>query len=220
MMALDVAAAQVPADSRAWDQLRRSPLVASGGAVVTSFLDGLALARLRAEAAVVHADAQVTQTDRPNDDVRGDPDRWLESAPGGVELDALYRNPSVLQLLGQVTGMSWQRAGEAGAFSYYRVPGHHLGLHRDIDSCDLACITCVHDDGGSDGRSGVLRLYPTRTGERLEDIRAMPDRGAVHVRLAPGQTLILLGGLVPHRLLPIALGHSRIVAPLCYRAAG
>jgi hypothetical protein len=211
-------AASAPAG--AWDRLRRSELVAAGGAVVTSFLDAPAVARLRAEAFDAHKRAQTSRRDDPNDGVRGDPDRWLESAPGGPELDSLYRSEAVFDLLEGLTGLAWRRTGEAGAFSYYRLPGHHLGLHRDIDSCDLACITCVHDQAQfAGGASGALCLYPSRTGEVLSDIRATPEHGAVHIHLVPGQTLVLLGGLVPHRLLPMATGHVRIVAPLCYQVA-
>jgi hypothetical protein len=53
----------------------------------------------------------------------------------------------------------------------------------------------------------------------LEALRA-DDRGGVHTRLAPGHSLGLLGGVIPHRLLPMKPGHTRIVAPLCYQAAG
>jgi hypothetical protein len=206
------------ADDLVWNRLRASPLCAAGGAVVTSVLDAPALARLQSESHEAHSRAQITFNERSNDLVKGDPDRWLESASGGAELGALYRNAALLDLLLRLTGLPWRRTGELGAFSYYRLPGHHLGLHRDIDTCELACITCVDDRGGNPATpSGVLRLYPSRTGATLDEIRATPDGGAVHVRLAPGQTLVLLGGLVPHRLLPMAAGHTRIVAPLCYR---
>jgi hypothetical protein len=37
--------------------------------------------------------------------------------------------------------------------------------------------------------------------------------------LKPGETLLLLGGVVPHRLMPLGPDHLRIIAPLCYRMA-
>lgn len=199
--------------------LARSELGRSGHAVITQVFDSTHLARLREEALTVHANAIESRVSAPNDLVHGDPDRWLESAPGGPELDRLLRDHVLLDLLHQVTGLSWRPAGPKGSFSYYRREGHHLGLHRDIDACELACISCVEDDCPTErGTSGVLRLYPTRIGEPLRDIRSSPHRGAVDVRLRPGQTIILLGGVVPHLLMPMGPKHLRIVAPLCYQA--
>jgi hypothetical protein len=148
----------------------------------------------------------------------GSPDRWLESAAGGDHLQAFYHSPRTLALLHQLTGLAWTQSGAAGTYSYYRRAGHHLGVHRDVDECDLAVITCVHDSaGGGAGRAGALCLFPERTAETLEELRARPDDGAVYVRLEPGQSLVLLGGIVPHRVLPVGERHARIVAPLCYR---
>ena len=143
------------------------------------------------------------------------------SAPGGRSLQALYHAPQVRELLRSLTGLAWRTTGYAGAYSYYRRPGHHLGLHRDIETCEIAVITCVRDDRpwpGSPG--GVLHLYPSRAGEPLDAIERSLDHGAVEVRLAPGQSLVLLGGIVPHRLTPVGERQTRIIAPLCYRMVG
>ncbi len=197
--------------------LARSELGRSGHAVVTRFLDAERLRGLRDEALTVHAGALESRADRPNDLTNGDPDRWLESAPGGRELDRLVREPVLLALLHRLTGLQWRPAGPRGSYSYYRREGHHLGLHRDIHACELACISCIADDRPTEaGTSGLLRLFPTRIDEPLRSIRANPH-GAVDVRLRPGETIILLGGLVPHRLMPMGPSHLRIVAPLCYQ---
>jgi hypothetical protein len=37
------------------------------------------------------------------------------------------------------------------------------------------------------------------------------------LRLRVGQTITLCGGLVPHALLPVAEGQSRIVSVLCHQ---
>ena len=207
--------------ARAEARLQHSPLVAQGGAVVTSLLDGPHLAALTRDAFAVHPRATEQRIDSAGDEIetRGDPDRWLESAPGGPPLQDFYDSTAVHQLLAQLTGLTWTTAGGLGTFSYYRRRGHHLGLHRDLDICDLAVITCVYDDGDENGASGRLCLYPSRTSESLASIRKNP-KGGVAVRLRPGQSLILLGGLIPHRLLPMSNGHTRIVSPLCYQLAG
>lgn len=68
------------------------------------------------------------------------------------------------------------------------------------------------------GDGGRLCLYPDRLFEPLSIIRATPQQGAIKVRLDPGQTIVLFGGLVPHALLKVAAGQARIVSVLCYRA--
>jgi hypothetical protein len=203
--------------------LGASSLMAAGGWRTARLLTQGAVRALADEAVRCHASAEVVRLDRsPDEDSRrGNPARHLESAPGGGRLRALYRAPPLTALLRRLTGVDWVPSGGQAAFSYYRRAGHHLDVHRDIDVCDLAVITCIHETGAPDrGLAGALCLWPTRTGERLAAIRADPDGGRVAVRLRPGESLVLLGGLIPHRLEPVAAGHVRIVAPLCFRAAG
>ena len=191
-----------------------------GGSVRASLLDDRTLAALQEEAAdqAVHASQMLVARRLTRDGYRGDPDRWLDSAPGGPALHAFYHAPHVLELLRSLTGLSWRTTGEAGSFSYYRRPGHHLGLHRDIETCELAIITCLRDDRPSPGSAGgVLFLYPSRSADSLADIQESLDTGPVEVRLAQGQSLVLLGGIVPHRLTPVTEGQARIITPLCYR---
>ena len=191
-----------------------------GGSVRASLLDDRTLAALQEEAAdqAVRASQMLVARRLTGEDYRGDPDRWLDSAPGGPALHAYYHAPHLLELLRSLTGLSWRTTGEAGSFSYYRRPGHHLGLHRDIETCELAIITCLRDDRPSPGSAGgVLCLYPSRSADRLADIQESLDTGPVEVRLAQGQSLVLLGGIVPHRLTPVTEGQARIITPLCYR---
>lgn len=170
-----------------------------------------------AEALGGAATTMFVQHPPPDDAPNGSPDRWLETAGGGPWLNAFYRSPAVPGVLEELTGLPWETTGERGSYSYYRRPGHHLGLHRDIETCELAVITCLRDDGPAGGTGGVLVLYPGRSGEPLGRIRQTPEAGAVKVRLSAGESILLLGGLVPHRLLPVAAGQTRIIAPLCYR---
>ncbi|MBA3245138.1 MAG: hypothetical protein H0T61_08175 [Actinobacteria bacterium] len=193
------------------------------GAVLANLLDRDGLEALRQDAVARHRSAAEMRALEPDEEIwrGGSPDRWLESAPGGEALQAFYHSPRVLDLLQRLTGMEWTQSGLAGTYSYYRRPGHHLGLHRDIDECDLAVITCVHDSSESRAETGgALCLYPERVEDPLPELRARPDDGAAYVRLEPGQSVVLLGGRVPHRVLPVGEEHVRIVAPLCYRALG
>jgi hypothetical protein len=199
--------------------LAASRLARAGGAVVTRLTDAAGDEALRAEALACAAHAEPAYVASPVDEdrLRGHPERWLESAPGGPVLDALYRSAGLLDLLADLTDLPWRPSGSGGTYSYYRVGGHHLGLHRDVEECDLAVIVCIEDRGASPcGPSGRLRLYPDRIREPLSAIRATREAGAVDVRLREGESLVLLGGWVPHELLPVARGQRRIVAPLCF----
>jgi hypothetical protein len=183
-------------------RLAGSDLMRMGGAVVTSLADQAEAAALRDEALGLWDSAETVHVAEPRDEdrIRGDPDRWLDWATGGPALRRFYRKADVLDLLGRLTGIEWEPSGDQGMYSYYRRPGQYLGLHRDIDTCDLAIITCVHD---------VMPADPATSG-----------RGGVILRLPVSRSLILLGGMIPHTLLPMAPGHVRIVAPLCYMARG
>jgi len=190
--------------------------VHGGGLLRTRILGDAVLGALVRDALMAQPSAAEARVEVRSADSRGDPDRWLESAPGGPGLQAFAASEGVLDTLVRATGVPWELAGP-GSWSYYRREGHHLGLHRDLEVCDLAVITCVVDEGAGDTDAGVLRVWPTRPRDSLEEIRRDPF-GAHDVRLHPGETLLLLGGLVAHRVLPLARGQIRIVAPLCYQA--
>lgn len=195
-------------------RLARSPLVRNGGLLRTRILGAAQLASLVQDAWSSHAQAAESRQDVPSDE-RGDPDRWLESAPGGAALQDYAASEAVLDRLVRATGVPWEPAGP-GSWSYYRSEGHHLGLHRDLSVCDLAVITCVIDQDAP-AAGGTLRVWPTRARDPLDDVRRDP-RGSVDVRLRAGESVILLGGVVPHCVTPLAPGHLRVVAPLCYQA--
>jgi hypothetical protein len=200
--------------------LAASPLLRRGGFdVFQGMLNGELLRALLVEALASRAEA--LESDVPVDDGEeargGNPARRFLSASGGRVQDAFYKALWMGRFLGELLGMRIAPTGERGTYSYYSRPGDFLALHRDVEACDVAVISCLHD-GRPTGDGGSLRLYPDRIEEPLSAIRRSPERGAVGVRLLPGQTLVLLGGLVPHTVLPVVSGQARIVSVLCYRA--
>ena len=199
-------------------RLAGSPLVRAGGAVVVRLIGPELLAALAAEAAAHHRWAAQARCDVARDDERGAPDRWLEQAPGGPVLRHLLHDPGTAATLADLTGIRWSPLGEQGSYSYYCRPGHHLGLHRDIRRCDLAAITCVAVEGT--GTGGDLEVLPAAAGTALAGLRAGPAPTARVLRLRPGDTAVLLGGVVPHRVTPVAGRRARVVAPLCFTALG
>lgn len=203
--------------------LASSPLVAAGGWTVGPVLGPRARAAATAEAVRAHASV-ATEARLENaldeDRIRGNPARLLESAPGGPALRAFYTAPLLLAWLRRLTGLDWVRTGDLGTYSYYRREGSFLGVHRDIDTCDVAVITCIFESGApAGGISGSLSLWPERTTEPVSAVRADPERGRVTVRLRPGEAIVLLGGIVPHAIEPLGPGHVRITSPLCFHAA-
>jgi hypothetical protein len=206
------------------ETLAASALVAAGGWTVAELLGARAREGLAAEARRCHAaGATRAQLDAsPDEDTRrGNPTRSLESAPGGTVLQALYTAPIVHDWLARLTGLRWFPSGGQGTYSYYVRERDFLGVHRDVEACDLAVIACVEESGApTGGTAGALSLWPDRTEELVSEIRRRPAPGRVTVRLGPGEAIVLLGGLVPHALEPLAAGHRRVVAPLCFRTAG
>jgi hypothetical protein len=198
----------------------RSQLVAEGGFVVTRLLSSAHTATLRREAVVCHRRARACRIPVPpaGPEARGQPDRWLDVAVGGPRLKDFFCSSPVLEVLADLTGASWMPHGTQGTYSYYRAEGHYLGVHRDAAGCDLAVITCLSDTTPHAG--GNLVVYPGAATRPLGSVRADPAEGAHTLRLRPGESAILLGSLVPHRVAPTTAGQVRVVAPLCYKLAG
>lgn len=201
--------------------IRKSPLMKAGGFQV---FEGLIDARIRKEmlseacAMLPSANAcEVSAAD--SEEVRGGrPRRSFISGQGGPLQQAFYSAPWLLDFLRSLTHSALTPTGALGTYSYYIRPGDFLDIHRDIVECDVAVISCLNDGPMDDGDGGRLCLYPERLFEPLSRIRATPQKGAVKVRLDPGQTIVLYGGIVPHALLKVAEGQARIVSVLCYRA--
>jgi len=74
-------------------------------------------------------------------------------------------------------------------------------------------------DSGSDDQGGALVVYPDRMTEPLSCLRAAPNDGAVAVSMNAGDTIVMYGGLLPHRIRRTATGQARIVSVLCFRPA-
>lgn len=191
-----------------------------GGAFVTrSLFDATTIARLSSEATRSRpaADFQETFVDDLCDGRGGQPARRLLSAQGGPVQDAAYADAGVLRKLSSVTGLEVSPAGGRGSYSYY-TGGHFLALHRDIPTCDLSVITVLHDDSDPSDPAGGLLIYPDRSDERLSSIRATPRDGACVLKPRPGETVVIAGGTVAHRVLPMPAACERVISVLCFRA--
>ena len=198
----------------------RAPLVAAGGALVLDHLvtpDWVAALRHEARAARPGAAPQHRAQPCPGGWRAALPAQRLSSAPGGPVLDAIYAAPDLAERIGRLAGTAARPTGSRGSYSFYDRPGDFLGLHRDIHTCDVTLIVCLERSGGT-GRTGALRLYPGAVRSPLEEIgTGTPARD---ISMRPGQAVVLLGGAIPHRVLPADETFRRTIAVLCYCADG
>ena len=200
--------------------IRHSPLMRRGGFdVFEGLLDPRYFEALRDEAVEEYAGGSLSDVAANMDGKErgGSPARRFVSAKGGLVQEAFYRAAWMGEFLSDLAGAQVKPTGDQATFSYYVAPGDFIDVHRDIESCDLAVITCLHDSAPS-RPTGSLCLYTERLAEPVRAIRASRESGFERAHLAPGQTIVLLGGIVPHRLEPLSASQQRIVSVMCYAA--
>jgi hypothetical protein len=203
------------------DAIGQSPFYGRHGGfgVYTGLPDSHSFRGLCDEAAQFYPSATHQESwDADAEEIRGGkPRRKLLSSTAGPVQDAMYASQPLQRYLSNELGLTVVPSGNRGSYSYYAREGDFLDVHRDIETCDVALITALHDSNPAQN-SGALVLYPGRVGEPLSSIRSDPRRGASLVKLYAGQTIVLFGGVVPHCVLPVAMGQLRIVSVLCFRA--
>jgi hypothetical protein len=200
------------------DRLTQSRLYQSGGfLLVTGLIGGETLAALCAEsdaARVGGSRAQVPQSDG-TEGRGGSPARAYRSASGGELHWQLYGSQPMAETLARLCGVTLSPSG-AGTYSYYEDPGDFLALHRDVVDCDVAVITCLQHRTAENSSGGLL-VYPQYVNRSLSEVRAAGRATATPLRVGRGETVVLLGGFVPHEVTPLSADEQRVVAIMCYR---
>jgi hypothetical protein len=143
------------------------------------------------------------------------PPRQLSTAGGGPVQDRLYKSPHLRSFLSQMCGGPIRPSGSRGSYSYYVAPGDHLGLHLDIVTCDVTLISVLADSSSGDG--GALAVRRGNFGVPLSELRRSPPIGEEAIKAPAGSTIVILGGLVPHRVVPLKTG-QRVISALCFEA--
>lgn len=146
----------------------------------------------------------------------GEPARSYAGATGGPAQTSIFASPDLANYVSKICGIPVKLAG-VGSFSYYE-PGDFLALHRDIVACDITLLTCLRDTttGTSDRRG--LRIYPAYARLPLTQLRADDAPAHIDLYLDRGQTAVLLGGIVPHEVLPMTADQHRTVSVVCMTA--
>jgi hypothetical protein len=170
-----------------------------------------------AETNYASADRQVCDVvTSDNCDGRGGvPPRQLSTAGGGPLQDKLYLSPYLRSYLSEMCGGPVRPSGSRGSYSYYVAPGDHLGLHLDIVTCDITVICVLADSSPDNG--GALAVRRGNVGVPLSELRRSPHIGEEAVKAPAGSTIVILGGLVPHRVVPMTKG-QRVISALCFEA--
>lgn len=203
------------------DQLASGPLAQIGGVTVIDGLPGVAhAATLLAEAMELYPGAEEQHVLEGDGALGrgGTPPRQLLTSGGGLVQDALYSAPWLSEYLSTLCGTSVSPTGGRGSYSYYVRAGDYLGLHLDIDACDVTLITVLRDDSPANDPAGALLVHPGYRGADLDTVRRDPDGGVGMVKADPGQSIVLLGGQVPHETIPVTETGPRIISALCFRA--
>ena len=197
-------------------ELVGSRLLANNGLLVLSgCIAPAVVARLSDEAASVRPEStrSLVEVSDGTEGRGGGPARAFRSASGGPVHWSLHASRELVDALGALCGVTLVATG-GGTYSYYDQPGDHLALHRDVIACDVATITCLA--GAEDFSSGGLLVYPSSLDKPLSQVRSEGRAAGMPVPLGRGDTAVLLGGVVPHEVTPMA-GVERIVAVMCYR---
>jgi hypothetical protein len=200
-------------------EVLRSRLFAAGGfLVVRGLFDDATLADLQEEADRVRIEAErMFLTDSDGTEGRGGfPARAYRSAAGGEVHWGLHGCQQMAESLAKISGLGVSATG-CGTYSYYEQTGDFLAVHRDVLQCDIAVITsltrCAWDDP-----AGELVVYPDLIREPLSTVRSAGRNAGTSIPLDRGHTVILLGGILPHEVIPTSLGQERIVTINCYRS--
>jgi hypothetical protein len=189
----------------------------SGGfTVVQNLLSTEELAELMAEAAAArpHAARNELATSDGTEGRGGSPARAFASSPAGMIQWKIFGTPERAAQISAICGLQVTATG-GGSYAFYERVGDFLAIHRDIEACDLAVITCLADTAASGG----LVVYPKYWKTPLSVVRAASKSEAHALSMGPGESAILLGGVLPHEVMPMEPGQERIVSLMCYRTS-
>jgi hypothetical protein len=192
-----------------------------GYAVTRSLLTETQLLALREDAGARAAHAVRMRLDESRDceGRGGQPARAYRYAEGTALQHGIVTGPAFIGALTELVGLRLETLG-AGTYSFYDEEGDFLALHRDVEACDAALITCLGN--GPHRGGGLLRLHPRLADPSVRVIDVLPraNHAAIDLDLTPGESALLLGGIIPHEVTPTVADQRRVVSIACYRITG
>jgi hypothetical protein len=195
-----------------WGAVAATALLGKGGvAVLRGLLTDSERVALAADAGACHARAKRNESAKPSalPTRGGAPARAFTVASASAAHLQLHSDAGLTGALEAILGLPVVPSG-GGSYSWYERAGDFLGVHRDVLGCDATLITCLAGGGGP----GELVAYPAAIGQPLDLVRRDMR---VPIPLEPGDSALLLGGFVPHEVLPIDGREVRLVSLMCYR---
>ena len=145
----------------------------------------------------------------------GTPARAIQSVAGGPVQDALFGSHALSAFVAQQVQALIRPHGMRASYSIYAGEGAHLGVHRDVLGCDVALITCLYDSE-ADAQGGAIDVWFDQAATPLDEVRDSCEVGYTRLALQRGQTMLMHGGVLPHRI-PALRGHRvRIVSLMCF----
>lgn len=202
---------------REWRRLAGSPLLQAGGIAVWEGLFAPdTLQALLQEALQGRCTAYTHPAGLDTEQVRGGtPARQLLSVDGGPLQQSLYADAALQALLSDSVQAPLRPCGSQASYSIYREAGAHLDVHRDVAGCDLTLITCLQDSH-PDADGGCTEAWLEDGLTPLDTLRAGGGGPLSRLALQPGHSMLLHGGVLPHRILPIGPGRQRVVSLMCF----
>jgi len=191
-----------------------------GGVVVLDDLPSARTSAMLAREALRCASGATRQTgwSQPVDDGRHDvAGRALGSGAGGPVQDALYTSPDLRHRLQDLCASDIRPSGGRGSYSYYTRAGDHLDTHVDIVTCDVTVITVVQDSTPHNDPGGSLEVYSSCFGAPLSSAR-QPGARPTTIKAPQSSSVVILGGLVPHGIVPLGEHGTRVISALCFEA--
>lgn len=198
-------------------RLRHSTLLHAGGygiyrgLIEPSWIEGMLL-----EATVGGQRVDQVASGTDTEDIRGgQPARRIGCVEGGPRQDELFGSVALQRFVANEVGLPIRRCGTRASYSIYAGPQAHLDVHRDVPGCDLALITCLYDSDPLAGE-GAIDLWLDDLTTPLRNIRAQVERRRSRLALLPGDSLLIHGGMIPHRIPPHGADRLRIVSLMCF----
>jgi hypothetical protein len=204
-----------------WARLAHLPLLSCGGVgLYEGLFDAASSRALLAEATHLPQRADCAPPGHDTEQVRGgEPARLVRCVDGGPAQTALFNAPALHKFITQQIGARVRPCGGRATYSIYADEGAHLDIHRDIPGCDVALIACLQDSEPDDA-GGAIEIWLDHPVTPLDEVRSGAAGHGTRFTIAPGQTMLLHGGVLPHRIPPIRAGRMRVVSLMCFELAG